>query len=231
MKRILISEDDVDIAESINIYLNSSGFESEKVQNGKEAIEIIEKEDFDLILMDIMMPVMDGIKATKKIREFSDIPIIMLTAKSEDIDKINGLNIGADDYITKPFNPMELVARINSVLRRTRPVEKGTEDVLSVNGVSINLLTKEVFVLGREVKLTPIELNILKFLMEYPGVVFSIDEIYEHVWNEPAINPETVTVHIRRIREKIEIDTKNPEYLKVVWGLGYKFERGKDDGK
>lgn len=228
-KHILIVEDDPAIAESISIYLKSAGFSTDKAEQGKIAIEKIKRDNFDLVLMDVMMPVMDGIEAVQELRKFSVIPVIMLTAKSEDVDKILGLNMGADDYVTKPFNPMELIARVNSALRRATRYSKNSEpeeNILSVNDVSLNLDTKELSVLDRPVKMTPLELKIMTLFLEYPGRVFSIDEIYERVWNEPAINPETVTVHIRRIREKIEIDPKNPQYIKVVWGIGYKFEKG-----
>lgn len=228
-KHILIVEDDPAIAESISIYLKSAGFSTDKAEHGRIALEKIGRDDFDLVLMDVMMPVMDGIEAVQELRKFSVIPVIMLTAKSEDVDKILGLNMGADDYVTKPFNPMELIARVNSALRRATRYSKNSEpegNILSVNDVSLNLDTKELFVLDRPVKMTPLELKIMTLLLEHPGRVFSIDEIYERVWNEPAINPETVTVHIRRIREKIEIDPKNPQYIKVVWGIGYKFEKG-----
>lgn len=228
-KHILIVEDDPAIAESIAIYLKSAGFRTDKAEHGKIALDKIREDEVDLVLMDVMMPVMDGIQAVQELRTFSVIPVIMLTAKSEDVDKILGLNIGADDYVTKPFNPMELIARINSALRRATRYSKDSEserNILSVHDVSLNLDTKEFTVQDRPVRMTPLELKIMTLFLEHPGRVFSIDEIYERVWNEPAINPETVTVHIRRIREKIEIDPKNPQYIKVVWGIGYKFERG-----
>lgn len=227
-KHILIVEDDTAIAESISIYLKSAGFSTDKAEHGMAALEIIKRDDFDLVLMDVMMPVMDGIQAVQELRKFSVLPVIMLTAKSEDVDKILGLNMGADDYVTKPFNPMELIARVNSALRRATRYSKtdAEENILSVNDLSLNLDTKEFSVADRSIKMTPLELKIMTLFLEHPGRVFSIDEIYERVWNEPAINPETVTVHIRRIREKIEIDPKNPQYIKVVWGIGYKLERG-----
>ena len=177
--------------------------------------------------MDIMMPKLDGIKATIKLRENSNVPIIFLSAKSEDTDKIMGLNIGADDYITKPFNPLELLARVNSCLRRYTGYSNASideENIIKIGGIELNDISKEVLVDGEPIKTTPLEYKILYFFMRNPNQVFSIEEIYEKVWQEPAYNPDTVTVHIRRIREKIEINPKEPKYLKVVWGIGYKFE-------
>ncbi|MEA4827060.1 MAG: response regulator transcription factor, partial [Clostridium sp.] len=199
-----------------------------KAKDGIDALMTIEEEDIHLILMDIMMPRMDGIKATFKIRESKNIPIIMLSAKSEDIDKILGLNVGADDYVTKPFNPLELVARVKSQLRRYMNLGslKNSSDEIIVRGLSLNKNTKTVRIDDEEVRLTAIEYKILELLMENKGRVFSIEEIYEKVWKEPAYNAEnTVAVHIRRIREKIEINPKEPKYLKVVWGIGYKIEK------
>ncbi|MGI5997589.1 MAG: response regulator transcription factor [Lutispora sp.] len=227
MYNILVVEDEKEIAAAIEVYLKNQNYGVYKAYNGMEAIKIFQKEQIDLILMDVMMPTMDGIQSTIKIRETSNVPIIFLSAKSEDTDKIMGLNIGADDYITKPFNPLELLARVNSCLRRYTSYSKSSqpqEDVIRIGGVELNFTTKEVLVDGEPVKTTPLEFKILNLLMRNPNRVFSIEEIYEKVWNEPAYNPDTVTVHIRRIREKIEINPKEPKYLKVVWGIGYKFE-------
>ena len=228
--RILVVEDEQEIAEAIEIYLKTQDYEVIKAENGQRALEIFEKEEIDLILMDLMMPVLDGVQTTIQIRKKSVVPIIMLTAKSEDTDKIWGLNIGADDYITKPFNPMELLARVNSNLRRaTRYVSQEKQEEMgksiSIDGIRLDIESKEVYVEDVPVKLTPREYGILHLLMSYPGKVFSIEEIYERVWEEPAYNADTVTVHIRKIREKIEINPKEPRYLKVVWGIGYKFEK------
>ena len=227
--RILVVEDEKEIADAIEIYLKTQQYEVVKAANGEEALKIFEKEKIDLILMDLMMPVMDGIEATLKIREKSIVPIIMLTAKSEDTDKIWGLNIGADDYVTKPFNPMELLARVNSNLRRAKGYAKLSEEehkVIVIGGIKIDKDSKQVFVDGEYVRLTPTEYGILYLLMSHPNRVFSIEEIYEKVWLEPAYGgADTVTVHIRKIREKIEINPKEPKYLKVVWGIGYKFEK------
>lgn len=228
--RILVVEDEQEIAEAIEIYLKTQNYEVIKAENGQRALEIFEEEEIDLILMDLMMPVLDGVQTTIQIRKKSVVPIIMLTAKSEDTDKIWGLNIGADDYITKPFNPMELLARVNSNLRRaTRYVSQEKQEEMgksiSIDGIRLDIESKEVYVEDVPVKLTPREYGILHLLMSYPGKVFSIEEIYERVWEEPAYNADTVTVHIRKIREKIEINPKEPRYLKVVWGIGYKFEK------
>ena len=231
MHNILVVDDDKEIVESIEIYLKNEGFNIYKAYNGLEALEILMEEEIHLILMDIMMPKLDGIKATIKIREEKNIPIILVSAKSEDTDKIIGLNIGADDYITKPFNLLELVARVKSNLRRYITLgnynnENLNKDVLKSGGLELNTSTKEVKVDGEVVKITPIEFKILKLLLANKGRVFSIDEIYEKVWNEESFNVEnTVAVHIRRIREKIEINPKEPRYLKVVWGVGYKIEK------
>ena len=226
---ILVVEDEKEIADAIEIYLKMQNYDVIKAEDGMKALRIFEKEKIDLILMDLMMPVLDGVQATLKIREKSVVPIIMLTAKSEDTDKIWGLNIGADDYITKPFNPMELLARINSNLRRaTSYTGQGIKESLSsirIGGIRLDTESKEVYVDDMPVKLTPREYGILHLLMSHAGRVFSIEEIYEKVWEEPAYNPDTVTVHIRKIREKIEINPKEPKYLKVVWGIGYKFEK------
>ena len=230
MHNILVVDDDKEIVESIEIYLKNEGFNIYKAYNGLEALEILMEEEIHLILMDIMMPKLDGIKATIKIREEKNIPIILVSAKSEDTDKIIGLNIGADDYITKPFNLLELVARVKSNLRRYITLgnynNENNKDVLKSGGLELNTSTKEVKVDGEVVKITPIEFKILKLLLANKGRVFSIDEIYEKVWNEESFNVEnTVAVHIRRIREKIEINPKEPRYLKVVWGVGYKIEK------
>ena len=231
MYNILVVDDDKEIVESIEIYLKNEGFNIYKAYNGLEALEILMEEEIHLILMDIMMPKLDGIKATIKIREEKNIPIILVSAKSEDTDKIIGLNIGADDYITKPFNLLELIARVKSNLRRYVTLgnydnNNFNKDILKSGGLELNTSTKEVKVDGELVKITPIEFKILKLLLANKGRVFSIDEIYEKVWNEESFNVEnTVAVHIRRIREKIEINPKEPRYLKVVWGVGYKIEK------
>ncbi|GAA0181044.1 response regulator transcription factor [Clostridium sediminicola] len=225
---VLIVDDEDDISEYIEIYLRNEGIKVFKAKDGIEALDVLEEKTIHLILMDIMMPRMDGIKATFKIREDKNIPIIMLSAKSEDTDKILGLNVGADDYITKPFNPLELVARVKSQLRRYFSFGnyKMNEDEIVVSGLTLNKNTKTVFVDCEEVSLTSTEYKILKLLMENKGRVFSIEEIYEKVWKENFYNGEnTVAVHIRRIREKIEINPKDPKYLKVVWGIGYKIEK------
>jgi len=228
MYNILVVDDEKEITDAIEIYLRNQNYNVFKAYNGKEALEIFEKEEIHLVLMDIMMPRLDGTSATIKIREKSTVPIIILSAKSEDMDKIWGLNIGADDYITKPFNPLELLARVNSNLRRYMNYSNVIEDkehIIKIGGIELNDESKEVSVDGEAVKITPLEYKILYLLMSYPNRVFSIEEIYEKVWKEPAYNADTVTVHIRRIREKIEINPKEPKYLKVVWGIGYKFEQ------
>ncbi len=229
MANILVCDDDREIVDAIEIYLAQDGYGIYKAYDGEQAIEILKKEEIHLMIMDIMMPRLDGIRATLKIREYSSIPIIMLSAKSEDTDKILGLNIGADDYITKPFNPLELAARVKSNLRRYTSLGSLIEDskaVYQAGGLVINDDTKQVTVDGETVKMTPIEYNILLLLMKNQGRVFSIDQIYESIWNEDAIGADnTVAVHIRHIREKIEINPKEPRYLKVVWGVGYKIEK------
>ena len=230
MAKILVCDDDKEIVEAIEIYLTQDGHQVLEAYDGIEAVEILKKESVNLLIMDIMMPRMDGIRATLKIREENNIPIIILSAKSEDADKILGLNIGADDYITKPFNPLELVARVKSHLRRYMQLGsttiKESEAVYTVGGLAINDDLKEVTVDGEPVKLTPIEYNILLLLVKHQGKVFSIDQIYENIWNENAVGVDnTVAVHIRHIREKIEINPKEPRYLKVVWGVGYKIEK------
>lgn len=230
MAKILVCDDDKEIVEAIEIYLTQDGHQVLEAYDGIEAVEILKKESVDLLIMDIMMPRMDGIRATLKIREKHNIPIIILSAKSEDADKILGLNIGADDYITKPFNPLELVARVKSHLRRYMQLGsttiKESEAIYTVGGLAINDDLKEVTVDGEQVKLTPIEYNILLLLVKHQGKVFSIDQIYENIWNENAVGVDnTVAVHIRHIREKIEINPKEPRYLKIVWGVGYKIEK------
>lgn len=221
-------DDEKEIRDAIEIYLKNEGITVLKASDGLEALDILMEQTVHLILMDIMMPNLDGISATYKIREQKNIPIIMLTAKSEDTDKILGLQIGADDYITKPFNPMELVARVKSQLRRyvTLGTFDGVKKKIDLHGLTLDQEAKEVAVNGEGVKLTPIEYKIVVLLMKNAGRVFSITEIYESVWKEPGYNAEnTVAVHIRKIREKIEVDPKNPRFLKVVWGIGYKIEK------
>ena len=231
MYNILVVDDDKEIVESIEIYLRNEGYKVFKAYDGLEALDILTNEEIHLILMDIMMPKLDGIKATIKIRQDKNIPIILVSAKGEDTDKILGLNIGADDYITKPFNLLELIARVKSNLRRYMNLgnfsnESLQQDILKSGGLELNTSTKEVKVDGLNVKVTPIEYRILELLLRNKGRVFSIDEIYEKVWKEESFNVEnTVAVHIRRIREKIEINPKEPRYLKVVWGIGYKIEK------
>ncbi|MEC2055218.1 response regulator transcription factor [Peribacillus psychrosaccharolyticus] len=225
---ILVVDDEKEIRDAIEIYLSYEGIKVIQAQDGIEALEKLQEHTIHLILLDIMMPRMDGIAATFKIREQKNIPIILLSAKSEDTDKILGLQVGADDYVTKPFNPLELMARVKSQLRRyvSLGTYEGTAKVIDLNGLTLDRETKEVKVIGEPVKLTPIEYKMTELLMSYPGRVFSISEIYERVWKEPGYNAEnTVAVHIRKIREKIEIDPKNPRYLKVVWGIGYKMEK------
>jgi DNA-binding response OmpR family regulator len=230
MFNILVCDDDKEIVDAIDIYLSQEGYHILKAYDGLQAIEIMKKEEVHLILLDIMMPNLDGIRATRKIRETSSVPIIMLSAKSEDVDKILGLNIGADDYITKPFNPLELIARVKSQLRRyTQLGNLATEEKEAVyvcGGLVVNDDLKTVTVDGEPVKLTPIEYNILVLLIKNQEKVFSIEQIYENIWNEEAIGADnTVAVHIRHIREKIEINPREPRYLKVVWGIGYKIEK------
>lgn len=229
MTNILVCDDDKEIVDAIEIYLNQEGFQVFKAYDGEQAIKMLKEQNVQLLIIDIMMPKLDGIHATLKIREYSSIPIIFLSAKSEDTDKILGLNIGADDYVTKPFNPLELVARVKSNLRRYTQLGNLNVDnnaLFKAGGLCINDETKEVTVDGESVKLTPIEYNILLLLVKNQGKVFSIDQIYENIWNEEAIGADnTVAVHIRHIREKIEINSKEPRYLKVVWGVGYKIEK------
>ncbi|MCI9402652.1 MAG: response regulator transcription factor [Oscillospiraceae bacterium] len=232
MYNILICDDDRDIVSALDIYLTSEGYKTFPAYDGRQALKVMEENDIHLILMDIMMPNLDGIRATAKLRESYNVPIILLTAKSEDADKVLGLNIGADDYVTKPFNPMEVMARVKSQLRRYTtlggrggvvPEEDGT---LKNGGIVMDDNAKLVTVDGEEVSLTPIEFNILNLFLRHPGQVFSTAQIYEQVWHDQAYGAEnTVAVHIRHLREKIEIDPANPRYIKVVWGLGYKMEK------
>ena len=229
MANILVCDDDKEIVDAIEIYLSQDGYKIYKAYDGEQAIQILDKEEIHLLIMDIMMPKLDGIRATLKIREYSSITIIILSAKSEDTDKILGLNIGADDYICKPFNPLELVARVKSNLRRYTSLGSLTGEnkaIYQVGGLVLNDDTKQVTVDDEPVKMTPIEYNILLLLMKNQGRVFSINQIYESIWNEDAIGADnTVAVHIRHIREKIEINPKEPRYLKVVWGVGYKIDK------
>lgn len=225
---ILVADDDQDIRDGIEIYLHNEGYHVLKAADGVEALQLLENHEVHLLILDIMMPNMDGITATFKIRQQQNIPIIMLSAKSEDTDKIHGLSVGADDYVTKPFHPLELMARVKSQLRRyvTLGTYEREEGVLQIDGLLLNDETKEVSVDGKPVKLTPIEFKITSLLMRHPGRVFSINEIYERVWEEEAYNADNVVaVHIRKIREKIEADPKNPRYVKVVWGIGYKIDK------
>ena len=230
MYNVLVCDDDREIVEAIEIYLSQEGYKVLKAYDGEEALKVLDREKVDLLIIDVMMPKLDGIRATLKIREKKNMPIIILSAKSEDADKILGLNVGADDYMTKPFNPLELTARVKSQLRRYTQlgstIDKSNQAVYAVGGLSIDDEQKEVTVDGEPVRLTPIEYNILLLLVKNQGKVFSIDQIYESIWNVDAIGVDnTVAVHIRHIREKIEINPKEPRYLKVVWGVGYKIEK------
>ncbi|MBM6859309.1 response regulator transcription factor [Clostridium saudiense] len=228
---ILVVEDENDIAIAIEAYLVNQGYKVFIANNGIEGLEVLSRESIHLAIVDVMMPKMDGITFVMKLRENYDFPVIMLSAKSEEVDKIMGLNIGADDYVTKPFRPLELLARVNSQLRRysrfLNMLKKPevNEKIYEVGGLELNIDTKEVKVDEKPVRLTPIEFKILALLIKNPGRVFSAEEIYEKVWNEQAINTDTIMVHVRKIREKIEINPKNPKYLKVVWGVGYKIEK------
>ncbi|HEY9577458.1 MAG TPA: response regulator transcription factor [Pseudobacillus sp.] len=225
---VLVVDDEEEIRDAIEIYLKNEGITVIKAGDGIEAIEKLHEQPVHLIILDVMMPRLDGISTTFRIREEKNIPIIILSAKTEDTDKILGLQMGADDYVTKPFNPMELIARVKSQLRRyvALGTYEGIKKTIDLNGLTLDQSAKEVTVHGEPVKLTPIEYKIVELLMLNAGRVFSIDEIYERVWNEPGYNAEnTVAVHIRKIRGKIEIDPKNPRYLKVVWGVGYKMEK------
>ena len=231
MNHVLVVEDDKEIREGVEIYLKSQGYEVFQAADGVEGLEVIEKEDIHLAIVAIMMPRMDGISMVVKLREKYDFPVIFLSAKSEEVDKIMGLNMGADDYVTKPFTPMELLARVNSQLRRYRRFMERLGDkeensrIHTIGGLEINEDNVEVTVDGEPVKMTPIEYKILLLLMKNPGRVFSAEEIYERVWNERAINTDTIMVHVRNIREKIEVNPREPKYLKVVWGVGYKIEK------
>ena len=229
MYTVLICDDDKDIVSALDIYLTSEGYRTLKAYDGLECLKLVEEHEVHLILLDVMMPGLDGIRTTAKLRESKNIPIILLTAKSEDSDKILGLNIGADDYITKPFNPIEVIARVKSQLRRYTTLggrEKTEDNVIRNGGIAMDDGAKSVTVDGESVSLTPIEYNILKLLLRSPGRVYSTGQIYEQVWNDPSLGSEnTVAVHIRHLREKIEIDPATPRYIKVVWGLGYKMEK------
>ena len=229
MNRILICDDEKDIVSALRIYLTAEGFATEEAYSGAQALKILSETEIDLILMDIMMPEVDGLSATVKIRETSNVPIILLTAKSEDTDKILGLNLGADDYVTKPFNPVELIARVRSQLRRYNTLGGAVKkaDLLTCGGIEMDDKAKTVTVNGTPVSLTPTEYDILHLLLLHPGEVFSPKEIYRKVWNDAPYGAEsTVAVHIRHLREKIEINPAEPRYLKVVWAQGYKLERG-----
>ena len=228
MNNILVCDDDTSIVDSIEIYLQQEGYHIYKAYDGVQALDVLKKEDIQLVIIDVMMPRLDGIRAILRIREESNLPIIVLSAKTADSDKILGLNVGADDYVSKPFNPLELVARVNSQMRRYTRLGNMAESskVFQTGGLAINDDLKEVTVDGQNVRLTPIEYNILLLLVKNQGKVFSINQIYESIWNEEAIGADnTVAVHIRHIREKIEINPKDPQYLKVVWGVGYKIEK------
>lgn len=230
---ILLVEDDKEIREGVEIYLRSQGYVVFQAADGIEGLKVLEQEEIHLAIVDVMMPRMDGITMTVKLREKYDFPVIILSAKTEEVDKIMGLNIGADDYVSKPFTPMELLARVNSQLRRYKKYmnmleekeQKEKSNAYTIGGLELNEDTVEVTVDGRPAKLTPIEFKILALLMKNPGRVFSAEEIYERVWNERAINTDTIMVHVRKIREKIEINPREPKYLKVVWGVGYKIEK------
>lgn len=235
MYNILVCDDEKDIVSALRIYLTAEGYQVYEAYNGKEALEVLSRREIHLVLMDIMMPVMDGITAMVKLREQSNVPVIMLTAKSEDTDKVLGLNIGADDYVTKPFNPVELQARVKSQLRRymqlgSRVMPEESE-ILTIGGIALDDRTKEVTLDGEKIALTPTEYDILKFLMENPGKVYSPAQIYVAVWNDSPFGTEnTVAVHIRHLREKLEYNPAEPRYLKSVWGRGYKLETGKGTG-
>ena len=230
---ILVVEDESGIRETIKIFLKNQGYHVFTAQNGVEGLEIIQNTDIHLAVVDIMMPVMDGMTMVLKLREKYDMPVIFLSAKSEDIDKIKGLNVGADDYITKPFEPLELIARVNSNLRRYTQIlklkqgyqEEANQEILQVGDLVLNKETKQVTIRNQELHLTLKEFQILELFMSQPGRVFSSEQIYESVWKEMAVNTDTIMVHIRRLRKKIEEDPKNPEYIKVVWGIGYKIEK------
>lgn len=230
--RILVVEDDREIREGVEIYLKNQGYEVFQAANGQLGLDIITRETIHLAIVDIMMPVMDGVTMLMKLRAMNyEFPVLMLSAKSEEVDKIMGLNMGADDYITKPFTPLELLARVNSHLRRYSKYlsavneDDKNEHIFTIGGLELNEDTVEVSVDGEPVKLTPMEFKIVQLLIKNPGRVFSADEIYERIWNEKAVNTDTIMVHVRNIREKIEIDPKSPKYLKVVWGVGYKIDK------
>ena len=229
MYNILVVDDDKEIVNAIEIYLTQEGYKIFKAYNGEEALKQIEENEIHLVILDIMMPNKDGLETLQEIRKDKTIPVIMLSAKSEDYDKISGLNTGADDYITKPFNPLELIARVKSNIRRyvdfNKNITETKENILKTGNLEINDDTKKVVVDGKEIKLTATEFNILKFLLKNKGKVYSIEKIYENVWNEESYGAENIiAVHIRHIREKIEINPKDPKYLKVIWGIGYKIE-------
>ena len=226
MQAILICDDEKDIRDALRIYLKGAGYETMEAENGRELLDLLQSHKPDLVLLDIMMPVMDGLTALAELRRSGDLPVIILTAKGEDSDKIAGLNLGADDYITKPFNAMEVLARLRAVLRRTGRERKDSPSVLVVGGIELDDDAKIVFCEGEEISVTPKEYDILKLLMENPGKVFSSQEIYQKVWQDIPLGPEgTVAVHIRHLREKLEIDPAEPRYIKVVWGKGYKMEK------
>lgn len=229
---ILVVEDDKEIRQGIEIYLRNQGYQVYQAANGKEGLEIVKSRELHLVILDVMMPVMDGITMLMKTRDLGyEFPVLMLSAKSEEVDKIMGLNMGADDYISKPFTPLELLARVNSHLRRYSKYISAVggsavkEHIYTLGGLELNEDNVELTVDGEPVKLTPMEFKIVQLLMKNPGRVFSADEIYERVWNEKAVNTDTIMVHVRNIREKIELDPRNPKYLKVVWGVGYKMEK------
>ena len=230
--QILVVEDEKGIRETVSVFLRNQGYEVIEAVNGAEGLVMMETNQIHLVIVDIMMPIMDGLTMTMKLREKYDVPIIFLSAKSEEIDKITGLNLGGDDYVTKPFEPMELIARVNSNIRRYEQIlnlkndhKQNKDHKLIVGGLELDTFTKEVNVNGKSVRLTAKEFSILQLLMEYPGRVYSAEQIYEAVWKEEAINTETIMVHVRKLREKIEINPKKPEFLKVVWGIGYKIEK------
>ncbi len=230
MYNILVCDDDKEIVKAIEIYLSKEGYNVLKAYDGNECLKVINNNTIHLVILDIMMPKKDGIETLDEIRKNSSIPVIMLSAKSEDEDKINGLNLGADDYVTKPFNPLELIARVNSGIRRYTKLgsadEKEGKNIYKSGDLIIDDDLKKVTVDGKEVKLTPTEYNILKFLLKNKGIVYSIEQIYENVWDDEAYAAENIiAVHIRHIREKIEINPKEPKYLKVIWGIGYKIEK------
>ena len=232
MRRILVVDDEEKIRAIIRKYGEFEGYDITEAKDGMEAVKLCREQDFDVIILDIMMPELDGFSTCREIRKTKNIPVIMLSAKSEEVDKIMGLNMGADDYVTKPFTPLELLARVNSHLRRYSKYltavsgeEQEKSHVYTIGGLELNEETVEVTVDGEAVKLTPMEFKIVQLLIKNPGRVFSADEIYERIWNEKAVNTDTIMVHVRNIREKIEIDPRNPKYLKVVWGVGYKIDK------